>query len=489
MLLRDRDLWRALQCPHWPYWEEFGDRAQRRPLTDEKEQILMGALAQEAKIARVAFPELAVIRSQDPVRAAKRTYALMKRGVFVIHHPVLRTEVEEARPTLLQRVEGKSILGNWQYVAIRVKRTHFLRKEDLLLGAFDALLLEELQGVRPVRSWQWSGDQDRFEITIEPVAEECRELKETVLLAMAGECPPPIFRKSCLDTSPWGALCTALAESTNDIALLFNVDRKRLDVLRAIGLQTVTQVAQADPATIVGTSPLFTARAFDLIQKQARALEKGLTIIRAPFTDPTSGLEIHFDIESYSPMDRDYLFGFLIVDPETQKGTSKQFVARRPSGERVMWKSFVRWLKTLPSLYTIYHYSPFEPEQIALLARRYGDETNPLVQQFLDSCVDLKDSVRDHVVFPLRIYSLKRICGVLGFSWKGEVHDGAQSVDVYERWLTKKQERDLENICRYNEEDTRATQVLLAWLRSYAVEETVYPAGTVWTRLSSVLSP
>ena len=154
-----------------------------------------------------------------------------------------------------------------------------------------------------------------------------------------------------------------------------------------------------------------------------------------------------------------------------------------------MWKRFVKWLETLPEVYTVFHYSPYEPERITLLARRHGDTDHPLVQKFLLSCVDLKDSVRDHVIFPLRIYSLKRICNLLGFTWKGEVHDGAESVDVYERWLKEKNIHDLEGICSYNQEDTIATQILLAWLRAYAVEETVYPARTSWTRISSLLSP
>lgn len=489
MLLRDRDLWRALQCPHWPYWELFGDPKERRPLTDEKERMLMGALAQEAKIVRVQAPDAHAVRITDPKKGAKRTLALMRKGVSFIYHPVLQTNEWEARPTLLQRIEGKSVFGEWQYLAVRIKRTHFLRKEDLLLGAFDALVLEAIQGVRPARSLQWSGDQDRFEIMIESVVQELQELMATVLRGMEGERPEPIFKKSCLDTSPWGTLCTALAESTNDIALIFNVDRRKLEALRAMGINMVEDVAKADFATVVGSSPLFTARSFDLIQKQAKTLLDGSTIIRAPFVDPTRGLEIHFDIESYPALDCDYLFGFWLVNTKTRRGRAKQFVSRRPSGERAMWKRFVKWLETLPEVYTVFHYSPYEPERITLLARRHGDTDHPLVQKFLLSCVDLKDSVRDHVIFPLRIYSLKRICNLLGFTWKGEVHDGAESVDVYERWLKEKNIHDLEGICSYNQEDTIATQILLAWLRAYAVEETVYPARTSWTRISSLLSP
>lgn len=488
MILRDRDLWRALQCPHWPYWEEFGDPTKRRPLTPEKEQMLMGALALEPKIVRALAPNHQTIRTTDVIRAARRTRALMRAGAEAIYHPVLQTDQEESRPTLLLRVEGSSAFGEWQYVAVRVKRSHFVRKEDLLLSAFDALLLEQIQMIRPVRSWQWTADHERFELLVEPVAEECRELMTTVRRAMAGERPTPIFKKSCLDTSPWGELCTALSESTNDISLVFSIDRRRLEALRSLGIETVTDLATRDPATILGTSPLFTARALDLMQKQARTLEDGSTIIRTPFVEQTRGLEIHFDIESYPPFDCDYLFGFWIVNPKTQKGKAKQFVARRISGEKTMWKYFMKWLATLPSAYTIYHYSPFEPERVALLATRYGDAKNPLVEAFLSSCVDLKEVVRDHVVFPLRIYSLKRICNLLGFRWKGDVHDGAQSIDVYERWLKEKNKTDLQGICEYNQEDTQATQVLLAWLRFYATEEQIYPTGTVWTRLSSLLS-
>jgi uncharacterized protein len=280
-----------------------------------------------------------------------------------------------------------------------------------------------------------------------------------------------------------------LAESTNDISLVFNVDRKKVEALRAAGIETVTQMAEADPLKITGTSPLLTPRAVEAIQRQAQTLEQGTVIIRKPFTDPTKGLEIHFDIESYPPVDRDYLFGFLVCDPEKGTAVSKQFVAKRPSQERTMWKQFVRWLEKLPTSYTIYHYSPYEVERIQLLAKRYGDSDRPSIKQCLDSCIDLKDSVRDCVIFPLRIYSLKRIGHVLGFYWQGDVHDGGQSVEVYARWLKEKDPTDLENLCQYNGEDTQATRVLLAWLRHYATVEQIYPAGTVWSAITSLTTP
>lgn len=488
MLIRDRDLWRVLQCPHWPYWELFGDPKERRLLSVAQEQMLMGALSQEAAIVTGAFPEIVTLALGGEEEQAKQTEQLMRVGVAAIYHPLLQTEDRVSAPTVLFRVEGPSILGSWQYVALRVKRSHYVRKEDVLLGVFDALVLEKIQGARPVRSWQWSGDQEKFEISIEPAALECEQLISSLEQMMLGERPAPAYRKSCLDTSPWGSLCTALSESTNDIALISNVDRKKLEALRAAGIETVTQMAEADLATIVGTSPLLTARAVDLIQRQAQALEQGTVIIRKSFSDPTNGLEIHFDIESYPPDDRDYLFGFLLVDPLTGKGEKKQFVANDSSQEALMWKEFIGWLKVLPERYTIFHYSPYEVERIQLLATRYGDRNDPMIERCLESCVDLKDSVRDCVIFPLRIYSLKRIGHVLGFHWQGEVHDGAESVEVYARWLKEQDLADLEAICRYNAEDTQATRVLLAWLREYATIEQVYPAKTSWLAISTLLS-
>ncbi len=486
MLIRDRELWRTFQCPHWPYWELYGDSSRRRPLTEEKELVLMGRLDAEAALVRSDAPGAVTIRTQEPIAAFKRTLQYMRKGVHAIYHPVLFVDDREARPTLLLRVEEKSDLGDWQYVAVRIKRAHYLRKEDQLIGTFDALLLERIQGVRPVRSWQWSGDHERFEILVEPLAQECRDLEVTIERALEGERPATTFRKSCLDTSPWRTLCTALAESNNDIALISDVDRKKLEALRAAGVLSVSDMVARDPLTLIGTSPVLTPRAVEKIQLQAKSLQEGSVIIRKPFVDPSKGLEIHFDIESYPAADRDYLFGFLICKPN---GTTKvkSFVAKRPSGEKAMWKRFMRWLESLPESYTIFHYSPYEQERIKLLATRYGDEGRASVEQFLASCVDLKEYVRETSILPLRVYSLKSIARFLGFQWQGEVHDGGESVDVYARWLAEHNLKDLEDLCAYNADDTRATRVLLAWLRAYATEETIYPAGTIWTGLSRIL--
>ncbi|MCI0479321.1 ribonuclease H-like domain-containing protein, partial [Candidatus Uhrbacteria bacterium] len=70
----------------------------------------------------------------------------------------------------------------------------------------------------------------------------------------------------------------------------------------------------------------------------------------------------------------------------------------------------------------------------------------------------------------------------LGFSWRGDVKGGGQSVDVFERYLETGDRSLLEDIILYNEDDVRATAHLTDWLRTYATERTSYEGPYPWER-------
>lgn len=169
-------------------------------------------------------------------------------------------------------------------------------------------------------------------------------------------------------------------------------------------------------------------------------------------------------IESYPPVDRDYLFGFWI------DGEYKAFVADTPEEEKDMWKDFIAWIGQLPERYTVYHYAPYEVTRLTILARRYGDDDNLHLERFRNSMVDLKEIVREHAVFPLHFYSLKAIAKFLGFAWEGDVKGGGESVLAYERWLESGNRSILDAIIQYNREDVQATAHVLSWMRGFAKE-------------------
>ena len=275
------------------------------------------------------------------------------------------------------------------------------------------------------------------------------------------------------------------AERTQDIALLFQVNRKQRAALRAIGIQTVSQAAKMDPIQLSGQDPRLTLKSLQAVQRQARSLQEGTVMIRAPFEMTPASCEIHFDIESYPATDTDYLYGCLRrdrdIDGKITQEERASFFAKRLGDERRMWLKFLTWLETLPTEYTVHHYSAYEEERLQVLARRYHTEDNLALQRFQQSLIDLNEVTKHHAVFPIYVYSLKNIGTLIGARWNGALNHGADSVTVYERWLAHKQPQDLEMLVAYNQEDVRATAVLLDWLTRFAKAEAVYTAPFPWT--------
>lgn len=478
--LSDRDLLRYLQCPHWPYWERYGDKTKRHEGMEAREALLQGTLKNQKKLASDVYGSLSVVQgTADPARIAS-TNRLMKQGAAVIYQAVLFHEWILGHTTLLVRKESPSSFGDWSYYPVLIKRRHVLRKEDHLQVGWQGLLLSQIQGVMPTEAYVLGPDKNLIPSDPREAELEVKGVIEELNRIVGGECPEPTLRKACVDISPWGECCLALAEQSRDIALLFQVNRRQREALRQAGIQTVEDAAAIDPVQLSGTDPKLTLKTLQAVQRQARSLIDTSVIVRRPFAEEKAEYEIHFDIESYPATDTDYLFGCLVRDRSKNEEIYVSFVAKKLTDEKRLWVSFLKWIETLPETYTVYHYSPYEYERLAILANRYKTEENEALQRFMDSMVDLNELIKDHAVFPLYVYSLKNIGRLLGATWDGEVTHGADSVQVYEHWLKMKQSADLENLIRYNEADVRATATVLDWLFAYAKQEGMYQAPFPW---------
>ncbi len=479
-LLSDRELLRYLQCPHWLYWELYGDPALKKQGMETREELMQGKLLKEKAIARKMYGKISSVSGASDEERAKKTLRLMKRGAAAIYGGCLQYEQIVGNPTLLIRKEQPSVCGDWSYIPVLVKRKHVLRKEDHLQVGWQGRLLSKIQEVMPTEGFVLGPDGELLPSDPREAEIEVQEIIQELERIQAGECPDPTLRKACVDVSPWGACCLELAERTQDIALLFQVNRRQREALRQIGVLTVEQAVAMDPSQLSGLDPRLTLKSLQSIQRQARSLTENAIIVRAAFKPSPVTYEIHFDIESHPPTDTDYLFGCFVRDTQTGEEKYVPFVAKRLSDEKRLWAKFVAWAETLPENYVVYHYSMYERERIELMGRRYQTEEHAGVKRFLDSMVDLNETLKDHAAFPLYIYSLKNIGKLIGATWEGAVSHGADSVGVYERWLTKKDSSDLEALIAYNEEDTRATAKLLDWLTTYAAKEAIYLRPFPW---------
>ena len=70
--------------------------------------------------------------------------------------------------------------------------------------------------------------------------------------------------------------------------------------------------------------------------------------------------------------------------------------------------------------------------------------------------------------WPTYDHSIKTLAKYLGFAWRDTDPSGAASIEWYQRWLETGDQAIKQRILDYNEDDCRATGVLLAGIRALA---------------------
>lgn len=476
------DYYRFLNCPHWPYYERFAtdeERELKRKLTPSEQQRLEDGMTHEKEVIATIFKDWQVEELEvtgDPEQDAAQTLKLMKSGAEYIYQGTLTHEDWTGRPDLLKRVDGQSDFGNWMYVPMDIKSSHVVQRYHRLQLMFYAVLLEQAQGRFPSRGYIINKDGDEHEVVLGEYVEEFEQFTKELEQIRAGEKPDPVLRKSCFDVGPWGAVCMHEAQSRDDIAQLFNVDIRKLKGLRELGVRTIQDAAAMDPVELDGRMPGLRQHGLEVAKWQAEALLNHQVIVREPVDLEEPAMEIHFDIESDPPNDMDYLYGILIRTKD--KTEYRPFVAKRLEDEGKMWREFLEWIETLKTPYTVIHYAVYEKTRLAVLEKRYGG--SEALDQFRERMIDLKQVITSSIVLPLYFYGLKYTAPFFGFSWRGDVKGGSQSVDVFEKYLETGDVKLLNDILIYNEDDVRATSVLADWCRAYARKLTRYDQPYPW---------
>ncbi|WP_407180418.1 TM0106 family RecB-like putative nuclease [Bradyrhizobium sp. STM 3562] len=120
----------------------------------------------------------------------------------------------------------------------------------------------------------------------------------------------------------------------------------------------------------------------------------------------------------------------------------------------------------------IYYYSKYERTIYRKLQEKYPDVCTPEdIEQLFDPrrAIDLYgDVVLKATEWPTRDHSIKTIARYLGFGWRDTHPSGAASVEWFDRWCRERDPMIKERILAYNEDDCRATRILLDGIRALA---------------------
>lgn len=462
-LITEKTFYQYLKCPNWVYFDTHTgeDRPHNALLSKLQDDGLIDDKERELVSDR---EDMADVIAEDPDEAFRETLEFMREGRKVIFHGVLIDKHWVGHPDLLERVEGRSRLGDYYYVAADLKRSRFLRDEHKFQGCFYAELLERIQGVKPVQGYVITPDN----VTLEYLIEEFEAVYELTLSEIekiiAGKRPAHFVTTGCKQ-SPWFDECQKESVLCDDISLLNRVWREEVHALELSGVETISKLALQSVSELERLVPNVSSARLEIMRDQAVAIRSGHHMIRGQIKMPEADIDLFFDIESDPLRDFDYLFGVLEVSSRGEE--YHPFFAQSPDQECAMWKEFVNFIEMhLDS--PIYHYGWFEEEVIKRFSDKYG--ISELAREALgNNMIDLLSLIRNDIIFPLSFYSLKDIGSYIGYKWRSDDASGVNSVLWFEEWLASKTPKLIQKILEYNEDDVRATFKLQRWVREHAV--------------------
>ena len=266
----------------------------------------------------------------------------------------------------------------------------------------------------------------------------------------------------------------------DDLTLIPVLGRAIRDVM-APTLPTVAALAAINPDGLItkGKTPFkgvgedrlrtFHARAVLLTDPQAKPY------LKAPISLPVSEVEFFFDIEVDPLRDFTYLHG--VVERRGGDNANERFIAffadeETPEAERDAFSKSVAHLNSVPSA-TIWYYSKYERTLYRKLQGRYPDVCSAeAIEELFDpaSAVDLyNDVVTKATEWPTNDQSIKTLAKYLGFTWRDDNPSGAASIEWFDQWVRTRDPQVRKRILDYNEDDCRATRVLLDGIRAMSV--------------------
>ena len=486
LILSASDLTGFLECPHLTQQELAATRGEVvRPERDDPELELMArhGTAHEATYLdayRAAGKSVVIIEESGATldayaKARDQTFEAMRSGIDVIYQATLFDGRWLGYADFLERV------GSNTYEVVDTKLARSAKAAALLQTSLYSELVAGMQGSEPESMHVVLGDGTRQSFRVSDYRAYLRHAKAR--LEAIADAPPlatyPEPVEHCR-VCRWSEVCKKRWRDDDSLVLVAGLSRSQARKLDASGVNTVATLAKIDDdlaATGIGASTLTRLRkqaglqvheretrhpAYDLLPPERPEL--GLALL----PEPTEA-DLFFDMES-DPWALDggleYLFGVLEVDRGAPK--FKPLWAHDRAEEKQRFEEFVDLviarLDAHPDMH-VFHYAPYEPSAMKRLMGRHGTreaEVDRLLRG--EVLVDLYRVVKQSLLASRESYSLKDIEALYMGKRDDAIAEAGSSIVAYERWLDSRDQKSLDEIAAYNEQDCRSTWLLHRWL-------------------------
>lgn len=491
-------LYDFLQCNHRVWRDVHGPQEERIKQTNPFVQLLWDRGVSHEKEVIKNIGKFVDISEGSYEKRVEKTLQSMKDGVELIYQGVLQKGDLMGIPDLLRKTSdgtyipidiksGRGYEGvdeNGEAEIDKLKKHYAVQLclyQELLqrLGfskKFEGIIfdidnnevyydLTQQIGVRTKKLWT------EFYLEIKQKVQELISNEKSNKPALGGKC------KLC----PWYFSCKKWVIESHDLTSIFYVGQRARNVInRDLNIEKIEDIESIDISEIIKQKKLNKEYMKDVGEKTLQKIKQRALIISKtkkaviypPINLPKTSYELYFDIEDDPTQGFVYLHGVYERSPKGERFIP--FVAKKftREDEKTAWKEFIKYIHSLPQdNFSLYYYSQHEKTNYKKLQKQYPDVISEEDVQKLfenDNSIDLYSIIYKSTDWPLSSYSLKDIAVYLGFKWRDETPSGALSIQWYNEYLKTNDEKIMQRILEYNEDDCKATMVVKDYLSKKA---------------------
>jgi len=489
MKITGSKLYSYIQCPHRVWRDVYGPPEEKIKETNPFVQMLWDRGVQHEKDIVGSLGEILNLSEGTQEARFAQTVAAMKNKAPLIYQGVLLYEDLVGIPDLLR------LNSDGSYTPIEIKsgmgyagadeengedgkmKKHYAVQLALYVELLELLGFEHKnQGIIldiHRREADYNLDELINKTDKTTVWQFYQQVKNNVGLLINNKVQnTPAYSGKC-KLCPWYNSCKKWVFAHNDLTGLFYVGRSKRDVINQdLGIYKIEDILTIDLAYVlqqkkkdknflrgVGADTLT-----KIIKRADVLLNVKAPVAYAKIKLPKTAYELFFDIEDDPTQEFVYLHGVYERSPQGERFVDFTAKDNKPEAEREAWKNFWQYIKSLPKNdYAVYYYSPHEKTTYKKMQKQYPDviSEDEVIEFFAqENTVDLYGIVLKHTDWPLPSYSIKELAVYLGFKWRDETPSGALSIQWFNEYLETKDEKILERIKIYNEDDCKATMVL-----------------------------
>ena len=484
------DLYDYVACPHRVHLDRFGDAEKRDAVSPFVRLLWERGSAYEQQVVADLSPEHYVsVKDLEPEAKEAETLSAMRAGLPLIYGGRISSDDLVGEPDLLiRRGEG--------YIAADIKSGRgeegdpdeddpSLKLHYAVQVALYADVLSRLgSGTgHTAEVWDIKGkhvlydlDTPRTSRGTETWWDRYLDVLASARSIVAGELTPRPALASCCKLCVWRSACREEIDAAGDLTLIPQLGRALRDVM-SDRISCISDFAECNPDGFVdGKKTCFPRLGPDRLHKfhkraQLLTSDDAQPFLTATVTLPQAAVEVFFDIEADPMNDIVYLHGFIErrdSDPGTDTFTAIFADEATEAAEREAFAQAVAWLEARPDA-SVFYYSKYERTMYRKLCACYPDVCSGDAIEAIFTAPRSTDLYYDVVVpateWPTNDHSIKTLAKYLGFEWRDHDPSGASSIEWYHRWLETRDPAVKQRIMDYNEDDCRATAVLLDGIR------------------------